>query len=264
MSDSEKLKLSEGGYVAVPFLSASQVSELTEFYWQSPHQEKDRGFHSTMHQNDFDYRKKVFDKLCATVQQNIEAFFPDYRILIANFLMKDPDAESNVGLHADWSYVDESRFRSVNVWCPLVDTDKSNGRLWVCPETTMLSGSFRGTPFRPYGHEYAARHMNNSVGLDVPKGTAVIYDSAMLHYSGPNYSGEPRLAIAMVLVPEQAQPIHCFTNEGKIRVYDVDTEFFLRHRIGAAPSGYPMRCEVSGNELPVEPGSTTKHATSGT
>jgi len=240
----ERMQLPPEGFTVIPFIPKHEMNDLILFYKNNPHFVKERGFHSTMHQPDYEYRKSVLEKISASVSQSVHELFPDHRILVANFVVKEPSIDSDVGLHSDWNYVDEAHHRSINIWCPLVDTNPLNGRLMVCPATQFLSNDFRGTPFVPYNKQEEARFKKKSVGLNMKKGDAAIYDSALLHFSEPNITSLSRLAIAIVLIPKDAQPIHCFTHNGKTFVYDVNHEFFLTHQLGEIPCGYIVSREV--------------------
>ena len=156
----------------------------------------------------------------------------------------DKKPKPNFNEVCSWNYVDETHHRSINIWCPLVDTDSLNGRLMVCPATQSLSNDLRGTPFIPRNKQEENLFKNKAVGLNMKKGDAAIYDSALLHFSEPNITSLSRLAIAMVLIPKGAQPIHCFTSNGKTFVYNVDHEFFLTHQLGKVPSGYMVSREI--------------------
>jgi len=209
------MKIPSDGFVVVPFIPLHQIDELIQFYQKNPHVIKERGFHSTMHQPDVKYRKSIFEKISFSLNKRVRQLFPDHIVLIANFVVKESGVDSDVGLHADWSYVDETRHRSINIWCPLVDTHSFNGRLMVCPATHFLSNDLRGTPFVPLNQIDENHFRSKAIGLNVKKGDAVIYDSALLHFSEPNTSPLCRLAIAIVLIPKDSQPIHCFTHNEK-------------------------------------------------
>lgn len=239
-SQHSSFQLPSDGYRVVSFLSEMSVKKIAAYYLNNQHVNQQRGFHSTMHQQDTEYRKKVLDILTIETKEAVRSLLPNYDLLLANYVVKNPGMNSDVGLHADWNYVDEHKHRSINIWCPLVDTNEDNGRLNVCPETHVNPESYRGTPFEPFNDESVKEYTSSSVGLNLKAGDAVLYDSSLVHFSDNNRTNEQRLAIALVMIPEGAQAIHCYHDRKELCVFNVDKTFFLTHEIGMRPSGKPV------------------------
>lgn len=240
-SEPSNYPLPSVGYQVISFLSEETVRNITAYYNQNQHVQQDRGFHSTMHQKNAEYREKVYRFLQKETSVFTQSLFPNYDLLIANFVIKGFGLNSDVGLHADWSYVDENEQRSLNIWCPLVDTDDTNGRLNVCPKTHIDSKGYRGTPFVPFSARQEKDYFNSAVGLNIKAGKAVVYDSALVHFSDHNRSDQQRPAIALVMIPKGAQAIHCYSDDKEISIFEVDHNFFLNHKIGEKPNGAAYR-----------------------
>ncbi|MCB9204965.1 MAG: phytanoyl-CoA dioxygenase family protein [Flavobacteriales bacterium] len=237
--------LPSAGYQVISFLSEETVKNISAYYDLHQHAHRDRGFHSTMHQQNSDYRKKVYGFLKKKTSEITQSLFPNYEVLIANFVVKDSGMNSDVGFHADWSYVNENEYHSLNVWCPLVDTDVTNGRLNVCPGSHIDPKIYRGTPFVPFSESQKKDYDSSAVGLNMKAGEAVVYDSSLVHFSDNNRSDKQRLAIALVMIPKGAQAIHCYRDEKGIDIFEVDHYFFLTHEIGKRPTGKAHRSIAS-------------------
>lgn len=228
------------GYVVQPFLSGQETEELTSYYDQNKPDELPGDFHSTMFINDAEYRKKIDKALKNVTQSKVGDVLNDYKILFANYIVKEAAEHSDVGVHQDWSFMNEDEGTSVNIWFPLVDTDEVNGCLYIWPRSHQLSSKIRYTPYdAPEGEEVA---VENAVPLRLKKGEAVIYHSGIFHFSGVNKSQQRRLAIGMVCIPSEVMPYHYFkTNENgqsKIEAYQVDTEFFYNYILDQRPTDY--------------------------
>ena len=64
-------------------------------------------------------------------------------------LVKWPGQDGAMGTHQDWTFVDERRFRSVTVWCPLVDVEQRNGALELLPGSHRILTHARCSPSLP-------------------------------------------------------------------------------------------------------------------
>jgi len=65
-------------------------------------------------------------------------------------------------------------------------------------------------------------------------GEALIFDDSLIHWSAKNNSDEARIAIQIVCVPSDAQPVHFFFDRDKPDVFEViaiDEDFYLTTRL---------------------------------
>jgi hypothetical protein len=74
-------------------------------------------------------------------------------------------------------------------------------------------------------------------------GQAIIYDHSLVHATPPNLSGRTRVAANLVVVPQEAQLVHCFLDDSgpvpRCEVFAVSEEFFIHNDIGKRPEGVP-------------------------
>jgi SAM-dependent methyltransferase len=244
MSKLEQLhsSLAVSGWAKVPMLEAVAISRLSSYYEANLPEHK-TGTHVTMFQPDPAYRKAADLEIESVLAPYVLNVFPGYRILYGNFMVKEPGAEGRFPVHQDWRYVQEPDFLSYAVWIPLQDTDETNGTLGV------LSGSHQvlTAPRGPFLHEPFAgisEEVRNRYGKLIPlkAGEALIWDHRLLHYSNANLSTQPRLAVTVIMVPEQAKTFHCFRRsedpEDRCRLYEISREFFHHYQIGSEPKEF--------------------------
>jgi hypothetical protein len=81
-----------------------------------------KGFSTTIYGADVALKKTTSSKIYEAVNQSVSSYFQDIRSLGCSFLCKTPGEDSFMPAHQDWTIVDESRFASVTIWMPLVDT----------------------------------------------------------------------------------------------------------------------------------------------
>lgn len=225
--------LSQKGYVVIPLFNSSELTGLIDFYESNKPDINQKGFHSTHFFKDRAYKRKVHLFLKEVFMQHLHEHLHGYEIRFCNFMVKESGAESVMPLHTDWTYVDERQYRSLAIWCPLVDTSANNGALGVIPGSHLLPFNLRGpkitTPFHSFNEEIISQ---SGTLLDMKAGEAIIYDHRLMHYSPANLSGQNRVAINIVLTPKEAPIYHYSINDHPeiINKYAVDTEdFFLEY-----------------------------------
>jgi hypothetical protein len=242
------LALAEGferaGYVVADLLSASEVSCLREAHARLG-DDLSMPFRASVFGRDAGRRRAIDAQIKAVFAAPVSRHLRGHRSLTAGFLEKRSWPEpAEVPLHQDWTFVDESRHRSLNFWCPLEDVDETNGCLWVLPGSHQLPYHLRA-PFGPT--PYAAFAAALSLQLEsVPMraGQVLIHDHRLLHASCANRSARSRLAAACVVVPEEAQVLHyCHDRTGgpeRYQRYRVDEAFFCDYQVGhRPPERYP-------------------------
>lgn len=198
-----------------------------------------RAFYSTIDSADHDYRVKVDLAIRERLESKVSALFNGYYPLIFNFIVKAPSDSNKVGLHVDDTHVDESRFRTYNLWCPLVDTYPENGGLFVWPGSHRLPYPPRGYGL-PYPYlEHAERIEQQMIPVQQRAGQAVVYSNRLMHLSYPNRTAQIRPAIITGMLPAKAAPEIYFRSsgmpEGRTGVYKLSKSFYIETDRERAP-----------------------------
>src|SRR5690349_14601571 len=102
-------ELQKKGYVVFDFPNPGKLDELnitlSELIQQKQNAAADeQGFYFASFDSDSSFRKKVHEIIAAAMQPVIETYFPDYKALVANIILKEP-GDREVPLHQDWSFV---------------------------------------------------------------------------------------------------------------------------------------------------------------
>lgn len=240
LSTSQLEELDHNGFVIFNLLSEEEISSISKNYYQQFSRDlSGTDFHSTMKFDEEDYKKEVDQYLKNTFSNKVEQLLPGYKILFSNFLLKKSGNNSEVGVHRDWTYTDESKDTSYNLWVTLDGLTEENGAFYVLPGSHKVPHGPRATPFddllRPHLHliKSAAQKIISK------KGTAVLYHSGLIHYSEKNLSGNDRLALGMVCLPEFAEVIHYHKiDAGKYKKFKIDTDFFYHFNQVDIPGKY--------------------------
>lgn len=235
-------ELSKNGYVVVNSSNTTIFDEIRAFYEWKEKPYVTEGFFSSMMHSDFNHKKVVNTFLCERLHEFASEFLINYRPLFANFLVKSPNSNRQVGLHQDWTYTDETRFHSINIWMPLHATNAKNGGLFVVPRSHKLPFSLRYTPFdeRLYDVDFSLLK-KNSVLIETQRGDVVIYDSRLLHFSEGNFSEASRIACAGIFLPLDAPALHYYLDGETMNEYHTDIDFYCELNPGQQPSQKPFR-----------------------
>lgn len=221
------------GYVVLPFLGPAEVAELRARYDGLPRVD-DAGFFASLYTANESYKQQAHAALAGLGERLCAAFLDDYRVLIGNFVTKKTGDRSLMPPHQDWSFVDESRQASMNLWLPLVDVDEENGAIFLLPGGHRLPFTVRGTLVPNAFANVSGLDFEHLTYLPMRAGEVLIYDHRLVHASPPNSTPEVRVAAAMAALPRSAQPIHYFANpeSGRLEVYDAGPRFFLDYVFG--------------------------------
>lgn len=223
--------ISEKGFVQIPLLTGATIKELIRFFEQQSANITEP-FHASHFSVDKSYKQATHDIISKIVFSAIEPLLNSFIPIFGNFMVKQADPNIFMPLHADWTYVDENKHRSIAIWIPLIDTNEENGCLGVIKDSHRIMNKIRGPGIQQSSYTYDKEWVR-VLGelLPTKAGSAIVYDHALLHFSPPNQSAKIRPALNLSLVPQEAEIIHYCIPEGasEIEVYKVENPQFYIH-----------------------------------
>jgi len=241
LEDSEtNQRFLRAGCIVVDLLGAAEVDTLKDAYARlaRPHRP---GFDATILSHDRDYREAVDAAVRAPVEAALAAIVPGYRVTFCTFVVKDPSGDaSEVPMHQDWAFVDEQRFRSIGVWCPLVDVGLENG----CLQVVKGSHAFPHPPraaCTPFAYRELVPQLKKHFLEAIPMtaGQAMLFDPRLFHCSPPNRTDTVRVAATAVLAPREASLRYHHVIDARepsrFEVFEVTDRFYLHHIAGRRP-----------------------------
>lgn len=238
-------ELRRRGLVVVDLLNSDELARLRDAILGIYRGER-TGQHYTLLSTDMDYRHSVFDTVPELLDTHAQRLFDDYVFCASSLAFKWPGEDAVLGPHQDISMVDETRFRSYNLWVPLVDTDVHNGAVRYLMGSHRVLDNLRTMPSVPNWFEFDAFDIDLDEFEPVPvrAGQAIVFDHAMLHGSGPNLSDEVRPAVIAAYRPAEAQLLHYFVPDmerPEVSVYEADDQFYRNQLVGRRPERAPDR-----------------------
>ncbi|MDB5227940.1 MAG: hypothetical protein JWN78_2133 [Bacteroidota bacterium] len=254
-SDLEQ-KFQKDGYVVIPFLDKGEIQDLKNSYFETLPESgglihsDDAGikdlitYDFTFIDKNSAYKKLVFDVITAKFKSHVDNYLIDYRPIIANYIRKKTN-NGEVPLHQNWAFVEERKCTSISIWCPLVDSNESNGTLQVVPGSHKRFGEIRG-PMIPWELEKIKDDIigNCLIPMNISAGEAVILDDSIIHYSAINKTNDLRLAIQLILIPSETNSIHYHMDPSKstlkVDVLEVDVDFYMEFNPWKKPENFKL------------------------
>ena len=225
-------KLNNKGFIKINLLPDITVKELLEVYNHYPNPKNNYfGFHVTLDLTAQDTISLISGKITSLIQTYTDKYFIDYRFISPRFAVKEPTANSDIPPHQDWSFVDESRYQSYNLWIALTPSTIENGTLGFLKGSHNVLSNYRATPlpiFHVPFHDYAYDLINELEFVTLEPGEALLFNSRIIHASKPNKSNAARVNIASEITSKNAELKHYYLspNNQKIEQYAIDADFF--------------------------------------
>jgi ectoine hydroxylase-related dioxygenase (phytanoyl-CoA dioxygenase family) len=227
------------GYIVFDLLTEPAVEDIWSFY----HEEFKSGrevypfarslpYYISIFDQDIDHKKRVDALVSAHVRGKIETLMFDYEIFYSNLMIKFP-GDGQIEAHQDFNFVDESKHTAFNLWCPLVDTRRQNGGLFVIPGSHNLFRTQRGPNIPKALTQYNDMLQRYATMIPLRKGQAIIFDHKLVHYSPPNQTDTIRVAIQSVLKPKEAPALHYIFDEpaNRVRACQIDRKYILENNL---------------------------------
>ncbi len=223
------------GFVVVDMFSSEITQQLIQLY------DELEGAKGTAHTNnnsyelsffdkDIELKRKKFNAIYTLLKTSIDNFLADYNPIIINLFNKE-NHTGEVPIHQNWTFVDESKYSSVSVWCPLQEVSQQNGTLEVVPGTQKVISDYRG-PSVPWVFDELNPILKEKymVPLNLKPGQVGIIDDSVIHYSGVNHSESERKAVQLILKPVEAPIIHCYKENqesDELHIMEVEEDYFF-------------------------------------
>jgi ectoine hydroxylase-related dioxygenase (phytanoyl-CoA dioxygenase family) len=229
----------ENGYVVFDLLETKEIETLWNAYTEAFATKRETiefanqlPYYISIFDKEVSYKRTVDTLVQNFVDPKITSLLLDYEVFYSNFMIKFP-GDGQIEAHQDFNFVDESRYTAFNLWCPLVDTNASNGGLYVIPGSHTVFRTQRGPTIPQALTQY--NQLLKKYGRLVPlqQGQAILFDHKLVHFSPPNYSEKARVAIQSVVKPKESPALHYFFNQEthKVLAYTIDKEFIFENNL---------------------------------
>ncbi len=189
-------------------------------------------FYTSLWSKNEEYRKKVDGLIQEQIGKRISSYFNNYNPLFGDLLIKKPSLLKDFPIHQDWTFVDEEIYTSIYIWCALQDVNYLNGNLQIVEKSHQYLDKIRGANIQ-VSYESIKTKIQKKYLKNIPlkAGHAIIFNQALLHASPPNRSFKTRIALGLLMVPNEATIYHYYFNKNKNKIQRIiaDKDFFMRY-----------------------------------
>jgi ectoine hydroxylase-related dioxygenase (phytanoyl-CoA dioxygenase family) len=225
------------GYIVIDLLDQAQVAGLTAFYGSLTNAATPAfGFQVSLDNESPEFVRTVSERLVNTVRPSVDRHFQDHKIFTASFVTKAKNPLGVVPPHQDWTFVDEDRFWSATIWCPLIDVDMDNGALGVIKGSHWFYEHVRPSPSPQYTPPFKDQLFSIFPYLTIVKlqaGQAIVFNNKTLHASPPNTTDRTRPAFGIGITHQDAGIRHYYMLPGQekpvMEGYEVGPDFFFSY-----------------------------------
>lgn len=145
--------------------------------------------------------------------------------------------------HQDCSIIDEYKGTTSYAWIPTVTMTNENGTFYAIPGSHIWAAWQRSSQFPKWPlKKFQKLLLEYMIPIQVDKGDILLFDSALIHASGENYSNEIRLAFNAAIIERNAEHVQYVidndTPKGKIEKFMVDEEYWTKGDLWGKPKGY--------------------------
>jgi phytanoyl-CoA hydroxylase len=123
-------------------------------------------------------------------------------LLQSMYIFKQPYIGGEINCHQDATFLHTEPLSCMGLWFALEDATLDNGCLWAIPGRYPLKQRFhyQGEDLVMETFDASPWPQENAVALAVPRGTLIVLDGLLPHFSGPNRSPHSRHAYTLHLI----------------------------------------------------------------
>lgn len=242
-------EFNRNGYVTLDLLSPSEVASLRgEHERLMKSRQEGRGrqhLYESSRTHDLEWNLEVSSIIRQALLEPVKRYFQNHELFGGTFLLKVPKVSTLLPLHQDWSVVDEDRYQSLFVWCPLVDTGPENGGLFVLPGShayfhNYRSGSMPSRRILPEG-----KIKEHIVDLVLPAGRGIAYADRLFHGSYGNTTDQARIVFTARVNQQEAELLYYHkVDADRVDVIRASPIFYLKDGEGLDRGELPEGCEA--------------------
>lgn len=150
--------------------------------------------------------------------------------------------------HQDCSIIDEYTGTTSYAWMPTVDMTDQNGTFFAIPGSHLWAAWQRSSQYPSWPLKKFSKYLwSKMMPIQVNKGDVLLFDSALIHASGDNYTNEERIAFNACIIEKEAQHVQYVqdkkTPKGKVEKYYVDLAYWFKGNLWGRPENYDCKVE---------------------
>ncbi len=219
------------GFCTFKVFEDETISQLKQLYSDNFSDHKVEGLYANHNSNPAEKGLDISRKIEAIVSGSLQNVFSGYEFFLGHFLAKAGNVQNEFALHQDWNIVDESKYKSYQVWIPLQLTYPLNGGMFVVPGSHKFFNNHRSGSYGLPVVRYRDEIKPNITNLKVTPGNVLIYHNGLFHGSHPNLTNDTRIAVIANFVEKIAPTYYFHKSPGadKTLLYGVTGDELIAH-----------------------------------
>lgn len=200
--DAHKL-FAQNGFVKLQMFNAQSLKAIEEIFTKYIEIDNIEGVYDSMANESPETNTRIHKALEDILKTAFQQHFENYQLVCSVFFVKNKSEASKVSIHIDPSLT-SSDFNHFGIWIPLVPIDKKMGGFY------LLKNSQKLLP-RYYHPGMPAPFLDISPSVEplmeevlFKAGEVLIFDNSIAHYTGPNVSKRPRIALIVKMIDANA------------------------------------------------------------
>jgi ectoine hydroxylase-related dioxygenase (phytanoyl-CoA dioxygenase family) len=230
------------GYIVIPkFLMEVEIEFLTDLYSNnSPN--VDTAFHVTNWGRNNEFREIIHQGVTSALAEKLKNILNQYKPVLGCFAVKKPNQDNKMGLHQDWSIVEEKTFDGISIWVPLIDVSENTGALKILEGSHQLFGNIRGQKIYNQLDDLSVSIINSYLtAIPMKAGDMLILHHRLVHCSEATENNTERIAAMLAMVPNEAEVKHYLAQKEyavtkDIRVFNCPNDFYVHFDIESEPT----------------------------
>lgn len=239
--------MDNSGFCLIDVLDNEAISKLQELYQISIAPNVDKDFYAN-HNSQTESAWDISQQITSIIDNCFQKVFNDFEFFVAHFSVKRALSHYEFHLHQDWSIVDESKYKSYQVWIPLCNVSPENGSLY------LIKNSHKALPLP----------RSNTLGIPIVQaddilkkytistylatGQAVVFQNNVLHGSYPNNSDADRVGIIVNIIEKNAPTIFFHFENNNLKKYQITAKTLLNNLIDLEKQIVPQDFELISEE----------------
>ncbi len=242
------------GFCTFPLFCNNEVEQLLSLYHNNFSEKKIDSLYATHNSNPVKQSLSISAAIKKIIFDPFHKIFPEYEFFLGHFIVKGAHVEKEFPLHQDWNIVEESKFKSYQVWIPLQISYPANGGFFVIPGSHKFFQNYRsgsyGIPVVPF--DETVKPLVND--LIVPAGNVLVYHNGLFHASHPNTTDEIRIAVIANFVEKRAPTYYFHKNDaiGATELYEITGETLIANlpqlEKGIIDKSFTKKLDVANSE----------------
>ena len=222
--------LNKNGFIICDALTESQLRKY-RVKFNKWHNKSVGSFYKSYFSDQANYKADIENEIIDDFNELVEKKFQNCQLFGGMYVVKPFGNEGHLPPHQDWSFVDEQKHWSLNMWCPLQDVNATNGNMLMLPGSHSYMKTIRGSKTKDQYLDQKKLLDNYMLDQPMKAGQAIFFFHGIIHGSKPNKTVNDRVSLGLSLIEQNAPVYYHYYNEkiNQTEVFKTDTKFYQNY-----------------------------------